>query len=152
MKTILWGFGGKFMNRQLLLSCSLILLASLLVSCGARLESQEGSVPQGSITVEGVQVTAGEQIAVQGQSTLPDGTCLGSELRADGELQTWWPGDTCVAVEGGAWQMVVSLGASGIPAQLDPSAEYVLRVFQQNSTDVVTVFAFDLAGPPIPNP
>ena len=140
------------MNRQLLLSCSLILLASLLVSCGARLESQEGSVPQGSITVEGVQVTAGEQIAVQGQSTLPDGTCLGSELRADGELQTWWPGDTCVAVEGGAWQMVVSLGASGIPAQLDPSAEYVLRVFQQNSTDVVTVFAFDLAGPPIPNP
>jgi len=140
------------MNRQLLLSCSLILLASLLVSCGARLESQEGSVPQGSITVEGVQVTAGEQIAVQGQSTLPDGTCLGSELRADGELQTWWPGDTCVAVEGGAWQMVVPLGASGIPAQLDPSAEYVLRVFQQNSTDVVTVFAFDLAGPPIPNP
>jgi len=140
------------MNRQLLLSCSLILLASLLVSCGARLESQEGSVPQGSITVEGVQVTAGEQIAVQGQSTLPDGTCLGSELRADGELQTWWPGDTCVAVEGGAWQMVVSLGASGIPAQLDPSAEYVLRVFQQNSTDVVTVFAFDLAGPPTPNP
>lgn len=140
------------MNKRLLLSFGLILLAFLLVSCGVGSGSREGSAQQGSITVEGVQVTAGEQIAVQGQSTLPDGTCLGSELRADGELQTWWPGDTCVAVEGGAWQMVVSLGASGIPAQLDPSAEYVLRVFQQNSTDVVTVFAFDLAGPPIPNP
>jgi hypothetical protein len=140
------------MNKRLLLKFGLIALALLLVWCGVLSRSQEASAPQSSITVEGVQVTAGEQIAVRGQSTLPDGTCLGSELRAAGELQTWWPGDTCVAVEGGAWQMVVSLGASGIPAQLDPSAEYVLRVFQQNSTAVVTVFAFDLAGPPTPNP
>ena len=140
------------MNRRLLLSFGLTLLAFLLVSCGAVSGSQEGSAQQGSITTEGVQVTAGEQIAVQGQSTLPDGTCLGSELRADGELQTWWPGDACAAVMDGVWQMVVPLAAGGVPPQLGPSAEYVLRVFQQNRTDVATLFAFDLAGPPAPNP
>jgi hypothetical protein len=113
---------------------------------------QEPTAPQGSITIEGVQVTAGEQVIVQGRSTLPDGTCLGSELWADGENQPWWPGDTCVAVENGAWHMVVPLGAGGVPAELDPSAQYMIRAYQQNGPDIVAVFAFDLAGPPEPEP
>jgi hypothetical protein len=110
----------------------------------------EAGAPQGNITVEGVQVTAGEQIAVHGASTLPDGTCLGSELWANGELQTWWPGETCVPVQNGAWQMDVPLGSNGVPAELDPSAQYMLRVFQQNGPNIVAVFAFDLSGPPAP--
>jgi hypothetical protein len=112
----------------------------------------EGQSPRGSITIEGVQVTAGEQVVVRGGSTLPPGTCLGSELWADGELQAWWPGDDCLAVENGAWRMIVPLGTGRVPAQLDPSAQYMLRVFEQNGPDVVAVFAFDLAGPPTPLP
>jgi hypothetical protein len=112
----------------------------------------DGHVPQGGITIEGVQVTEGEGIAVHGQSTLPDGTCLGSELWADGELQAWWPGETCVPVQNGVWQMIVRLGSHGVPAQLEPSAQYMLRVYQQNGPDIVSVFAFDLAGPPAPEP
>ena len=100
----------------------------------------------------GVQMTAGEQIAVRGQSTLPEGTCLGSELWADGELQAWWPAETCVPVESGAWQMAIQLGTSEVPAELDPSAQYMLRVYQQNGPDIVSVFPFDLAGPPAPEP
>jgi len=107
---------------------------------------------KGSITVEEVQVTAGEQIVVHGRSTLPDGTCLGSELWADGELQAWWPGDACVAVENGAWQTVVRLGTGEVPAELDRSAQYMLRVFQQNGPNIVAVFAFDLVGSPTPEP
>ena len=38
-------------------------------------------------------MTDGEQAVVHGQSTLPDGTCLRSELWADGELQACWPGE-----------------------------------------------------------
>jgi hypothetical protein len=113
---------------------------------------QEEVAPQGSITIKGVQVSAGEQVVVHGQSTLPTGTCLGSELWADGELQAWWPGGDCVAVENGAWQMVVLLGTDDILAELDPSAQYMLRVFQQNGPEIVAVFAFDLAGPPTPIP
>jgi hypothetical protein len=112
----------------------------------------EGQAPQGRITIEGVQATAGEQVVVHGRSTLPAGTCLGSELWADGERQAWWPGDDCVAVENGTWQMVVRLGSGGVPAALDPSAQYMLRVYQQNGPDIVAVFAFDLAGPPTPEP
>jgi len=109
---------------------------------------QEDGAPQGSITIEDVQVTSGENIVVRGQSTLPAGTCLGSELWAGGELQAWWPGETCVPVEEGAWQMVVQLGSGQVPPELDSSVQYMLRVFQQNGPDIVSVFAFDLAGPP----
>ncbi|MGC9332689.1 MAG: hypothetical protein ACP5JJ_00955, partial [Anaerolineae bacterium] len=108
----------------------------------------EAGAPQGDITIEGVQVTAGEEIVVYGQTTLPEGTCLGSELWDDGEPQAWWPGDECVAVEDGAWQMVVEMGAGDVPAELDPSAQYVLRAYQQGGPDIVAVFVFDLAGPP----
>jgi hypothetical protein len=113
---------------------------------------QEGGAPQGSITIEGVQVTAGEHVVVHGQSTLPGSTCLGSELWADGELQTWWPGDACVPVEGGTWQMTARLGAGDVPSELDRSAQYMLRVYQQNGPDIAAVFAFDLAGPPTKEP
>jgi hypothetical protein len=114
--------------------------------------SQEGAPPQGRITIEEVQVTAGEQIVVRGRSTLPDGTCLGSELWANGENQAWWPGDACVAVENGAWQLVVALGTGEAPAELDPSVQYMLRAFQHNGPNIVSVFPFDLAGPPTPEP
>jgi hypothetical protein len=113
---------------------------------------QGGAAPQGGLTIESVQVSEGERIVVRGSSTLPDGTCLGSELWADGELQTWWPGDTCVPVDGGAWEMVVPLGEAGAPPALDPAAQYMLRAFQQGGPDIVAVFAFDLAGPPAPAP
>lgn len=112
---------------------------------------EEGG-PQGSITIEGVQVTAGEQVVVHGQSTLPDATCLGSELWAEGDLQAWWPGETCVPVQDGVWQMIVPLGTGEVPVELDPAAQYMLRVFQQNGPDIVSVFAFDLSGPPTPQP
>jgi hypothetical protein len=104
------------------------------------------------ITIHGVQVATGRDIVVHGQSTLPDGTCLGSELWASGRLQAWWPGDVCVPVQDGAWQMSVQLGSGGAPAELDPSAQYMLRVYQQYGPDIVSVFAFDLAGPPAPKP
>ena len=62
---------------------------------------QETKTPPGSLSIEGVRVIAGERIVVRGWSALPDGTCLESELRAGGESQAWWSGDTCVAVENG---------------------------------------------------
>ena len=111
-----------------------------------------GQAPQGSITIEGVKVTEGKHVVVHGSSTLPDGTCLGTELWAGGDLQAWWPGDTCVPVEAGVWQMTVPLDQAGAPAELDTSAQYMLRVFQQGGPDVVAVFPFDLAGPPTPMP
>jgi hypothetical protein len=113
---------------------------------------QEGAVPQGQLTIEAVKVVEGERIVVRGSSTLPDGTCLGSELWAGGELQNWWPGEACVPVAGGTWEMIVPLGEAGAPPALEPAAQYMLRAFQHGGPNVVATFAFDLAGPPTPAP
>ena len=113
---------------------------------------QDEAPTQGSITITGVQVDAGKEIVVSGLSTLPDGTCLGTELWAGGELQSWWPGETCVPVADGLWQMVVPLGEGQAPAALDISLDYMLRAFQRNGPDVVSVFSFDMTGPPTPAP
>jgi hypothetical protein len=48
--------------------------------------------------------------------------------------------------------MTIQLGTDEVPAELDPSAQYMLRVYQQNGPDIVSVFAFDLVGPPPPEP
>ena len=117
---------------------------------GAEDSSKPGQAAQGSLTITGVQVVAGEQIVVRGESTLPDGTCLGSELWADGVPQPWWPGEDCIFVEDGTWQMVVPLGTGEAPATLDATAQYVLRAFQQGGPNIVSVLAFDLSGPAMP--
>jgi hypothetical protein len=109
-----------------------------------------GRPPEGSITIESVQVD-GEQVMARGRSTLPDGTCLGSELWAGGELAAWWPADVCAQVDRGAWQLVVPLGVGQAPAALDPDVQYMLRAFLPGGPNIVSVFAFDLAGPPAPD-
>jgi len=100
------------------------------------------------ITIQHVRVEQGDSIQVLGVSSLPDGTCLGSEVWAGGELQTWWPGDACIEVDEGVWSQQVTLGESGLPASLDENAQYMLRVFQRGGADIVAVMAFDLSGPP----
>lgn len=112
----------------------------------------EGAAPEGSITISGVEVARSERVTVHGTSTLPQGTCLGSELWADGEPQNWWPSEVCVPVQDGAWALTVPLDQDGAPAELDPSAQYMVRVYQQGGPNTVSVFAFDLAGPPTPAP
>ena len=111
----------------------------------------EGQPPTGRITIQSVEVS-GKQVIARGKSTLPDGTCLGTELWAGGELQTWWPSDACAQVQEGAWQLTVPLGAGGAPKELDPTVQYMLRAYQPGGPNIVSVFPFDLAGPPTPNP
>lgn len=108
----------------------------------------EPAAPDRDLTITGVQVDPEVGVTLRGVSSLPDDTCLGSELWADGEPQTWWPGSDCIAVQGGAWSYTVPLGAGDSPEALDVEAQYMLRVFQQGGPDVVAVFAFDLSAPP----
>jgi hypothetical protein len=55
-------------------------------------------------------------------------------------------------VQNGAWQLSVLLGQDGAPEKLDATAQYILRAYQQNGPNIVSVFPFDLTGPPTPNP
>jgi hypothetical protein len=106
-----------------------------------------GRWPSGRIDIQGVEVTA-TQVLIRGESTLPDGTCLRTELWADGVLQTWWPADACATVRQGGWQLSVPLGTG---RALQPGVQYVVRTYGPSGPKVIDTFPFDLDGPPTPS-
>jgi hypothetical protein len=108
--------------------------------------AEEGQPPAGDIAVEGVEVTDAHVI-VRGTSSLPEGTCVSTELWADGALQSWWPSDACAPVQQGKWELMVPLD----PDQtLQPGVQYMVRAYQPGGPNVVSTFPFDLGGPPTP--
>jgi hypothetical protein len=107
--------------------------------------------PDNALMIRSVQVDGG-QIIVSGRSTLPDGMCILTELRAGGQAQAWWPAETCATVQQGDWQISVRLGQGNTPAQLAVTPMYEVRAWQQGQPSTSVVFPFDLAGPPTPPP
>ena len=103
----------------------------------------------GNITIESIRVVSGHVIST-GQSTLPDGTYLKTQLFADGGPEAWWPPGSCVPVQDGMWRIVVPLSEEGAPGELDPAVQYMLRAWAQDNPPIEAVFWFDLAGPPTP--
>ena len=101
----------------------------------------------GNITIESVQVVSG-QVIFTGQSTLPDGTYVQTQLFADGGPETWWPSDSGVPVQDGVWRIAVPLGEEEAPGELDPAVQYMLRAWAQDNPSIEVAFWFDLAGPP----
>jgi hypothetical protein len=104
-----------------------------------------------ALQIKEIQVDS-DQITVSGTSTLPDGTCVLTSLRANGQAQQRWPADACATVRQGAWQIVVPWGQGSAPAQLDMNWMYEIRAWPQGMPSTSVVFPFDLAGPPTPRP
>jgi hypothetical protein len=133
----------------------LILVSSVLVGCSPVVASEVETatpVPQevdGALTIKGVQVDA-DRISVSGTSALPDGTCILTALRANGQEQAWWSADACATVQQGAWQMVVLLEQKGAPAHLEKALMYEIKAWQKGQPSTGVVFPFDLAGPVAP--
>ena len=123
------------------------LLVLALVCCTA-----PATPVMGEITIESVKVETGKQIAFRGNSTLPEGYRLQTQLLEDGKAAGWWPEDTSVGVAGGVWSIVVPLGVDERPEALDPAWQYVLHVWPKEGAfaDRAT-FAFDVAPPPMPD-
>ena len=103
----------------------------------------------GNITIESVQVVSGHVIFT-GQSTLPDGTYLKTQLFAGCGPEAWWPSESCVPVQDGTWRTAVPLDGEGAPGELDPAVQYMLRAWAQDNPSIEAVFWFDLAEPPTP--
>ena len=105
-----------------------------------------GQPTEGGITITGVQVTE-EQLVVRGESTLPEGACVSTELWADGVIQSWGPSETCAPVQDGEWELVVPLE----PGQtLQPGVQYMVRAYKPGGANIVSTFPFDLDAPPAP--
>jgi hypothetical protein len=89
-----------------------------------------------------------------GVSTARDATRLEfrASMNVNSKQQPWWPTETCVPVEDAIWQISVPLGGGEAPVELDASVQYVVRAYQQDGPNIVSTFAFDVAGPPTPSP
>lgn len=105
---------------------------------------EENQSPDGSIDVEGVEVSA-EQVVIRGTSTLEEGACVNAELWADGAPLSWWPTEVCASVEGGTWELVVPLEEG---QALQSGVQYMVRAYQPGGPNIVSTFPFDLDGPP----
>ena len=104
--------------------------------------------PAPIITVTEGGVSPGIRIIFRGSSSLPNDTCLRTQLYLSEEPIDWWPADQCAAVQNSRWQMAVSLGEGEAPAELDATKSYGLLVWQRDNPAVESeIFFFDIAGP-----
>jgi hypothetical protein len=135
-------------HQRLLLQMAGFITALLLsTACRAQATTQE---PLERIVIESVQVVPLSHIEFEGQSTLPDGACLLTQLSADGTPETWWSADACAVVEGGQWHIRVQLGNNGVPQELSREKQYVLRAWERGNPLIeAEPFWFDLSGPPV---
>jgi hypothetical protein len=103
------------------------------------------------ITITGVRIQPG-WFTLVGESALPDGTCLQTQLYVEDEPLPWWPKETCVTVQDGMWQISVSLEESGAPYERPLEGGYTLVAWQKDRRIASAVFWIEYSGPPTPPP
>lgn len=128
-------------KRVLTIVCR-VLCISILTGCALPAKR-----PTDVLSIDRVRVDA-EQVLVSGPSSLPDGTCILTELRADGQLAEWWPATTCATVDNGEWQIIVSLGQGDSPTKLEADVLYEVHARQQGHAPAEPAFPFELSSPP----
>jgi len=126
----------------------MILVVLFIAGCSESTSvSQSSNQPTNeSITIEGVTVSD-TQITFHGKSTLPEETCVITELLADDAPISWWPSDTCSYSKQGEWEFKVSLEGN----VLQTGTQYVLHAYPRGNQNISATFAFDLGGPPVPS-
>lgn len=134
---------------------SILLFTVLLAACipnATRATSSDVPAQTQRITVNSVRVDSGQGIYITGQSSLPKGACVQTELLADQKPQAWWPKDACIEPDDtGSWELLVGLGRNGAPQSLAAGVQYEIRAWwSKNETATSTRFPFDLDGPPSP--
>jgi archaellum component FlaF (FlaF/FlaG flagellin family) len=106
---------------------------------------KENQSSNDQVTINGVTISD-TQIIIRGSSTLPDGSCVNTELLADGTPLSWWPGDTCISVEQGEWELKIPIEEK----KLQAGTEFVLHAYQHGDQYPAATIVFDISGPPLP--
>ena len=122
----------------------------LLTGCTRAISTAPVVTPTASVrhvSILRVRISPENGIFVSGTSNLPDGECVKTGLLSDGKAESWWPGDQCVQVASGKWEMLVPLGRRGAPATMDPESQYEMRALWAGDPDKVTDSVhFNLSG------
>jgi hypothetical protein len=104
------------------------------------------------IVVSGVSVRYRDAIVVKGGSTLPDGSCILTQLSQVDLLVDWWPSQTCGEVQNGGWLLVVELMGEDGPLELSEELEYAVTAWSEDDPAIESEpFYFDLQPPPTPD-
>jgi hypothetical protein len=149
-----WEGRVKMKKIKLLPVAMVLLLAACRVPAGPTPSSTicGSPIPQYSdlITIRGVHIQDKSDVGVRGESALPDGTCILTQLCEDDVPLVWWPANRCALVEDGRWDFLVHMGeVEGAPDDLSDTAMYILRAWQRDNPAVEALyFPLDLQGPP----
>lgn len=129
-----------------------MILLSACIRFAARATPTTATDNAPRITIHSVRVIPREGIYITGSSTLPIGDCLKTELLIDEDAAAWWPRDLCIEMDDtGEWELLVALGRSGVPQELETGRQYEIRAWWPgNQKETMTRFYFDLDGPPSP--
>jgi hypothetical protein len=92
--------------------------------------------PTRALSIETTRLYATDFLYFEGESTLPEGTALQSQLSQNGEVLGWWPSQTPILVEDGRWEIKASLGVGGAPSRLQTAMEYDFRVWEASDPSV----------------
>lgn len=144
-------------SRGLVIGGLLLLLSSCTLPGRAIPTPASHSVTEapplrGSISITDARADA-EAVIFAGRSTLPEATCLQTQLFIHSTPVAWWPINACVPVNGGAWEQRVPLGAGDVPPTLDPTLDYTLRAWAFDDPDIQSeLFWLELSGPATPPP
>jgi hypothetical protein len=95
------------------------------------------------VTICTVQVVPSRQIVLSGKSSLPNGTCLHTQLFTGRKPEAWWPTFACASVQDGAWQMLVPLSCGGAPDELDQTLQYTLCAWMRGDPTTQSVLEVD---------
>jgi len=110
--------------------------------------SLPASTATNRIVIVQVRVTQGTGVYILGETSLPDGSCIRTELLADHQVEAWWPADICVETASGKWEFLVPLGRHGAPSELDKEIMYEIHAWLPEDSQITSVyFPFDLSGP-----
>ena len=116
------------------------LAALLLTRVGTAFAPFVPPAPEISISTEGASLIPDSAVIFYGNSSLPDGTCLQTQLLIDGEPLSGWPADTCATVQDGTWLIRVPLGEGYGTAGLFLNEGYKLNVWQEGDFSVQDIW------------
>lgn len=115
------------------------------------LETSRPTAPTAWVSIQSVTVTAGQGIYVRGESHLPAGECVQTDLQINGDTAQWWPRDVCIQPDGGLWELLVALGKNGAPDQLAADSHCTLRAWWPGQPQTVQAnFPFTLQPISVP--
>jgi hypothetical protein len=103
------------------------------------------------IVVSGVSVRYQDAIVLKGGTTLPDGSCILTQLIEDDSLVDWWPSQTCAEAQNSGWLLVVDLASEDVPQELSEELEYAVIAWSEEDPEIESEpFHFNLQPPPTP--